>query len=657
MSASKLQELQLTKLKEVITSIEGSSSYYTSVLSETGVNTHLASLEQYVEEFPFTTKEDLVQNQKHHPPYGTRHTQPLEDYSRFHQTSATTGSPLVCIDTNESWQWMLENWKQVYTAAGVTSNDRVFFAFSFGPFLGFWTAFEAASQMHCLCIPGGGMSSLARLKLMLQHEVTVLCCTPTYAQRLAEVALEEGLDLNRLPLRKIIVAGEPGGSLPSCRDKVSNVFKGASLFDHYGLTEVGPVAFEAADTSPHSLQVIEENYFAEIVEPNGHLPVKEGNTGELVLTTLGRNANPLLRYRTGDLVKFKTRESSQGKRLLLEGGIIGRVDDMILIRGVNIYPSSLHEIIMKKPEVQEYRVTVNRAPSLSELSVEIEIHEDAPSETLSQLQSFLKDHYSVTIPVKEVPLGTLPRFEMKARRWIEITPDAQQAPDTSAPTSILLKDVSKSWHSEGETLSVLKNLNLSVREGEQIAIVGPSGSGKSTLLNILGGLESIDSGEVTVANTNLTSLSTSDLSHFRSFTVSTIFQLHHLLPQCTALENILLPLLGQNKQITKEDQELANNLILQTGLTNRVSHLPNQLSGGERMRTAIARALITKPKVILADEPTGSLDGKTAGDVFELLKTVSKETQSTLILVTHDMTLAKQMDRSLHLKSGTLHIG
>src|SRR5437870_640677 len=139
------------------------------------------------------------------PPYGTNLTFPLERYTRFHQTSGTTGAPLRWLDTPESWNWMVESWTEVFRAAGATASDRVFFAFSFGPFIGFWLAFEAAQRIGCLCIPGGGLSSAARLRVMIDNGATILCCTPTYALRLTEVAAEEDIDLRAACVKTIIV--------------------------------------------------------------------------------------------------------------------------------------------------------------------------------------------------------------------------------------------------------------------------------------------------------------------------------------------------------------------------------------------------------------------------------------------------------------------
>src|SRR6185436_3527885 len=189
----------------------------------------------------------------------------LQHYTRFSQTSGTSGKPMRWLDTPDSWQWMCDNWRRVFQAADVTRGDRVFFAFSFGPFLGFWTAFEAAVNMGCLAIPGGGMRSHARIRTMMEDGVTALCCTPTYAMRLAEAAAEENVDMAALKLKSIIVAGEPGGSIHGTRTHIEKLW-GARVVDHHGMTEVGPVSY-GCPARPDTLHVLEAGYIAEVIDP------------------------------------------------------------------------------------------------------------------------------------------------------------------------------------------------------------------------------------------------------------------------------------------------------------------------------------------------------------------------------------------------------
>jgi phenylacetate-CoA ligase len=261
-----------------------------------------------------------------------------------------------------------------------------------------------------LCIPGGGLSSGARARAIVEHRAEVICCTPTYALRLAEVAREEGIDLSAAGVQTIIVAGEAGGSLPEVRARIREGWHGARVVDHYGMTEVGPVAYEDSEREG-VLRIIEESYFAEVIEPGGRGPVPEGGVGELVLTPLGRTSWPLLRYRTGDLVKW----SRDDHGIALAGGIIGRADDMIVIRGVNVYPTAIESVVRTVPEIGEYRVLVTRRGAMSELEIQIESPDDAAA---TRLERALNQSLALRVPVARVEAGTLPRFEMKARRWI-----------------------------------------------------------------------------------------------------------------------------------------------------------------------------------------------------------------------------------------------
>jgi phenylacetate-CoA ligase len=245
---------------------------------------------------------------------------------------------------------------------------------------------------------------------LIQHQATVLCCTPTYALHLAQAAVEDKIDLREAKVRKIIVAGETGGSIPAVRQRISEAWHGAEVLDHYGMTEVGPVAYQTP-ARPDLLQIIEDSYFAEIVRPETGEAVPLGEAGELVLTTLGRTACPLLRYRTGDLV----RRAPDVPGFALAGGIIGRADDMVVVRGVNLYPAAFDAAVRLVPEIEEYRVEICRQNALIEVTVQVESADDAAPK---KLERALSSTFSLRIPVTRVAAHTLPRFEMKARRWI-----------------------------------------------------------------------------------------------------------------------------------------------------------------------------------------------------------------------------------------------
>lgn len=414
---------QWERLRRLLEEVVPGNRFQTGRLRAAGLGTQLGSLEEFSARVPFTTKAELAADQEAEGPFGTNLTFPLERYTRYSQTSGTSGSPLRWLDTAESWDWMVTNWVEILRVAGVTAADRVYFAFSFGPFLGFWLAFEAAQRVGCLCIPGGGLGSGARLRAMLDVGATVLCCTPTYAARLLEVAAEEGVDLGRSQVRRILVAGEPGGSVPATRQRLEAGWPGARVWDHHGMTEVGPVTYECP-LRPGVLHVLEGEYFAEVIEPRTGLGVVPGRTGELVLTPLGRIGSPLLRYRTGDLVKVS---AGCGERcecgrweLALEGGILGRVDDMVIVRGVNLYPSAVEAVVRGCEGVGEYQAVISEVRAMTELRLRIEPVGTGVEggELAGRLERRLEEAFNLRLPVEAVAAGSLPRFEMKARRWV-----------------------------------------------------------------------------------------------------------------------------------------------------------------------------------------------------------------------------------------------
>lgn len=404
-----IEAAQLQKLRGLLSAILPGNRFYARKIADC---LEIESLTEFTARVPFTKKAELVEDHRAHPPYGSNLTFALEKYTRFNQTSGTAGTPLRWLDTPQSWAWMLGCWDEVFEAADVKPGTRIFFAFSFGPFLGFWTAFESAARRGNLCIPGGGLSSEGRLRAIWDNAATTLCCTPTYAIRLGETAREAGLQNS--PVQTIIVAGEPGGSIPGVRACIENLWPGARVFDHHGMTEIGPVTYECP-ARPGVLHVIESAYFAEIVVPNGGAA---DECGELVLTNLGRTGSPLLRYRTGDLVRRGASPCACGRHdLALEGGILGRADDMIIVRGVNVFPGAVEEIVRGFSEVLEYRVEVDERGALPELRLQIET--DAGEIIAQRLEDALRAALSLRIPVECVPQNSLPRFEMKAKRWIK----------------------------------------------------------------------------------------------------------------------------------------------------------------------------------------------------------------------------------------------
>ncbi len=413
----RLRSNQWRKLRSILVTVNGAGGFYASKFQAAKVViSSMNGVEDFIQQVPFTLKEELLADRLAHPPFGTHLTQPLESYTRFCQTSGTSsGQPVAWLDTPESWEAMLKCWRHVYDGADlVAGKDRIFFAFSFGPFLGFWTAYEAANG-HYLTLPSGGLSSQARLEMMARYGATVLCCTPTYALRLGEMIGEaSGVEHLSLRVQKIIVAGEPGGSIPEVRARIEKLWN-ARVYDHHGMTEVGPVSYETTAV-PGQLVVIEDSYLAEVIDPATGLEVNEGECGELVLTTLDRAAGPLLRYRTGDWVKKRLWQG----RLALEGGVLSRVDDMVVVRGVNVYPSAVEAVVRQFGEIVEFMVEQRKVDAMDEIEILIEVPGNVSKALIKRLEAKLRDTFSMRIPVRLVEADSLPRHEFKAKRWRKV---------------------------------------------------------------------------------------------------------------------------------------------------------------------------------------------------------------------------------------------
>ncbi len=417
---------QLRKLNAMLAAIAPGNQFYRHKLDIGGRPPRVGSLADF-RGLPFTTKQELLDDQAAHPPYGTDLSFPLDRYCRLHQSSGTAGVPLRWLDTPESWSWFLGCWEAIYAVIGLEPADRLFFPFSFGPFLGFWGAFEGAARRGNLCLSGGGMTTVARLRFMIENRATVVACTPTYAMHMAETADDEGIDLAGSPVRALIVAGEPGGSVPATRARIESAW-GARVFDHTGMTEIGALGIECI-AQPGGMHLIESECIAEVIDPRTTKPVRPGAQGELVLTNLGRWGSPLIRYRTGDLVAVDPRPCPCGRpwtRLL--GGILGRVDDMIVVRGNNIHPAAVEELLRGLPQVGEFRCTIRTRGAMNSLGIEVEPSPSAATtaQALARLVArAFQDRFHFRADVAAVRPGTLPRFELKGRRFVRDRSDPE----------------------------------------------------------------------------------------------------------------------------------------------------------------------------------------------------------------------------------------
>ena len=369
--------------------------------------------------FEFTSKFELQNSQSFYPPYGDFHYLDLAEYNRFHQTSGSSGKPLLFLDSQDGWEWLLNNWLKIFALAGIEKGDRLFFPFSFGPFLGFWTAFEAACKAGCLSFPGGGMSSESRLALIQNQNINVIFTTPSYALRLGEVAQGQGINLQDLGIKKLVLAGEPGANIPATRLRIEKDW-GPIVVDHHGMTETGPVTVECSIT-PGLLHIIENAFIAEVIDPNTQKKLSLGSIGELVLSSIGRAGCPLLRYRTGDIVHLNQQKCACGfNGQSLKGGILSRADEMIFLKGNNIYPSALQNMLHSIEGILDFRITFYKTEGNQNLLFEIETLQTDYESIKNMLEKMIQTAFLFKPVIKIVPTGSLPTQEMKSKRFIQI---------------------------------------------------------------------------------------------------------------------------------------------------------------------------------------------------------------------------------------------
>jgi len=418
-SRATLRALQLRRLRTQLAHAAAHSPFYRRKFGAAGVKPRLRSLDD-LRRLPFTTKDELKENQAARPPWGDVLAVPLEDVVRVHMTSATTGRPLAFLDTEDDWYGFYHSYARSLHAFGVRKSDMVMAAFSYGPWIGYWSGFYAAQDLGCLVFPVGGLSTEQRLDALLTYPITVLGCTPSYALFLAEQAARKGIDLaKQTKIRITWHTGEPGASIPATRARIEAAF-GARAFDLPGLTEIAAWGFEC-DARSGLVHVHEDYCYPEVLDEAG-APVAPGGRGELVFTSLYRKAMPLIRYRTRDVVQVADRKCPCGRTLLaLEGGVLARLDDMKKVRGVIVYPRRIEELVRPFDHVDEFQIVFRRHEGLDDILLRVD-----PSPALSRAQcdglcaalgDALRVGLGIRVTVEATAPGALPRWDHKARRF------------------------------------------------------------------------------------------------------------------------------------------------------------------------------------------------------------------------------------------------
>ncbi|HEV8439940.1 MAG TPA: AMP-binding protein [Methylomirabilota bacterium] len=418
-SRAAMTRWQSVRLREQVRHAAAHSPFYRRKFKAARVDpARLRSLDD-LSRLPFTTKDELKDNQAAKPPWGDLLAVPLADVVRVHLTSATTGRPLAFLDTREDWQGFYHSYARSLHAFGVRRSDMVMAAFSYGPWIGYWSGFYAAQDLGCLVFPVGGLSTEQRIDALLNYPITVLGCTPSYALFLAEQAAKKGIDLAKdTRIRITWHTGEPGASIPATKARIESAF-GALAYDLPGLTEIAAWGFECGARA--GLTHVHEDYcYPEVLDEQDR-PVGPGQRGELVFTSLYRKAMPLIRYRTRDVVQLADRKCPCGRTLLaFDGGVLARLDDMKKVRGIIVYPRRIEEIVRPHPAVEEFQIVFRRHQGLDDILIRID---PSPSLSLTEreglqgrLEDSLRTGLGLRATVEITEPGALPRWDHKARR-------------------------------------------------------------------------------------------------------------------------------------------------------------------------------------------------------------------------------------------------
>ncbi len=423
LSRDELQALQAHRLRKAVERAMATSVFHKRLFDEAGVGPDDIRTVDDIVKLPFTTREAWMENQSSHPPFGEMAAVPSAESIRYHTTSGTSGrTPLRVLDTRTDWKWVAEMWCYGFHGFGVRPVDKVFFAFSYGTFIGFWGAHYGTEKMGCLVLPSGNMSTPNRVQLIDDLGATVVCATPTYALRLGQEAENMGLDLRGGSVERLILSGEPAGSIPASKRMIETQW-GAKACDTAGMTEIGTIMMFECEHQPGGTHIIEDHFIEEVIDPETGEPVGYGEQGERVVTSFGRTAIPLIRYRSRDLViKVPHTNCSCGRTFdVYDGGIRGRVDDMLLVRGTNVYPMAIEAIVREYPAVDEFQIYLwTRDGIRDEIAVRCEVRagfEDQWNAVAQRLQSDLSHNIEgLGIKVELAEAGSLPRFELKAKR-------------------------------------------------------------------------------------------------------------------------------------------------------------------------------------------------------------------------------------------------
>jgi phenylacetate-CoA ligase len=425
MPRREIEALQVAKLKRLVAWADANVPFHSKRLRDAGVTADAIRSLDDLRRIPFLTRDEWMNGQLEQPPFGTLLAAPQERAIRYHTTSGTTGkTPIRVLDSMKDWEWIAEMWCYGLWGFGVRPADRMFVAFGYATFIGFWGLHYAGEKLGCLVLPGGAMTTDQRVKTLVDMEASVVASTPTYALRMAQEAKQLGIDLASGPVKRLILSGEPAGSIPATKALIEEQW-GAKAGDTAGMTELGTIMVFECEDQPGGTHIIEDHYIEEVVDPETDQPVPYGEMGERVVTSFGRGFIPVIRYRTRDfVVRVPGTNCSCGRTFdLYEGGIRGRVDDMKLVRGTNVYPRAVEAIVREHGEIDEFQIHLYTEEGIrDEIEILVEIPDpgaDADRVVTDLARQLADAHEGLRFGVKRVENETLPRFELKAKRLLD----------------------------------------------------------------------------------------------------------------------------------------------------------------------------------------------------------------------------------------------
>ncbi len=415
-----LEAIQLRRLKSTVERVYATVPFYKKKFDEAGVKPEdIKSLDD-LRRLPFTTKQDLRDNY----PFGL-FAVPMENVVRIHASSGTTGKPTVVGYTARDIDTWSELMARALAAAGATRGDIIHNAYGYGLFTGGLGVHYGAEKLGASVIPISGGNTKRQIMIMRDFGATILTCTPSYALYLSEVAREMGVDPKTLKLKAGLFGAEPWSE--KMRDEIEEALDLIAL-DIYGLSEIiGPGVSVECLEAKKGLHIFEDHFIPEIIDPETGEPLPYGETGELVITTITKEAFPVIRYRTRDITSLNPEPCVCGRTHIRMNRVTGRTDDMLIIRGVNVFPSQIESVLMEIEEVEpHYQLIVEREGTLDTLTVLVEVGEQAFSDEVKKLQSLekkieknIKEYLGVSAKVKLVEPKTIARSEGKAKRVID----------------------------------------------------------------------------------------------------------------------------------------------------------------------------------------------------------------------------------------------